>query len=134
MADQTRGQAAVPSSLTATQADGAVGKIICFDAGNNAFKIGGDATIAAGNDKGAGYVLDIDGPRENWTIVRSGYVDDVTITGAIDVSADGVNLSFNASGQIVKGAATENTIGQLAEVADVADGAAARVFFNFTQS
>lgn len=135
MADQIRTDVAIPSSFTATNADDAVGRIICPDAGNNAYKTGGDATTAAGNDKGAGYVLCVDdASRTRFTIVTFGVVDDVTIKDAIDVSADGIYLSFDASGDIVKWTAGENKIGQLVDIADVSAGAPARVFFNFNLS
>lgn len=134
MADQFRTDIPVPGNLTTTQAQAAVGKILCDDASNNRYKIGGDATAAAGDDQGAYYVYGLDQSQTMFTVIADGIVDDVTITGAIDFSADGPFLSFDASGNIVKAAAGENVIGRLTEAADVAGGGKARVRFTFSQT
>lgn len=120
----------VPGNLTETQADAAVGRVLCSDHGNDRYKVGGDATTAAGNDLALFYVDDIDMSKTVFTVTAMGIIENVVIKDAIDISADGPYLSFDANGDVGKWEAGENKCMRLVDMIDVAAGAKARVFFD----
>lgn len=125
----------VPADPALSDADkrAAVGKILVKDTANQKYVVGGDATAAAGNKRGAGYCLGLSDDKSRWTVLLLGVADDVLISAAVDVSANGNVLSFTTTGTIIGQAAGENACGELLELQDAAAGGAARarVFFNF---